>query len=380
MAVQFIESHWLGHMKEATRATRNQVRLMSPFVQRQAMRDVLGSSKAKIRLITRYNVADFRSKVSDIGVLDDLMALGADIRGVSGLHAKVYIFDSDQAIVTSANLTGRALRTNREFGVLGTEDFVDPVSAYFEQLWHDGEPLTKRLLSRMHADLDKASKASTEPEDDLPDYGASPSLDGIETSTQGFVKFFGSGNNRANRSMPIAEEIRRSGCHWACTYPRNKRPRRVETGAVIYFGRLVHTDNDILIYGRGVGHKYVIGRDDASRTEIKLRPWKQKWPHYVRVNDPVFVSGTLEQGVSLNDLMDELGADCFASTQRNHMAGDGNTDPRRAYRQQAAVELTVQGQAVLRARLNAALARYGKITSADLSHLDWPTQTLGRAL
>jgi hypothetical protein len=39
---------------------------------------------------------------------------------------------------------------------------------------------------------------------------------------QSFVKFFGRGSNRASRSMRILEEVRRSGPHWAGTYPEGR--------------------------------------------------------------------------------------------------------------------------------------------------------------
>jgi hypothetical protein len=41
---------------------------------------------------------------------------------------------------------------------------------------------------------------------------------------QSFVKFFG--EDRAGRSLAIVDEVRSSGCHWACTYPKRKRSRR----------------------------------------------------------------------------------------------------------------------------------------------------------
>ena len=42
-------------------------------------------------------------------------------RGIRNLHAKLYLFGSSRAIVTSANLTVSGLRQNSEFGVI-TDD------------------------------------------------------------------------------------------------------------------------------------------------------------------------------------------------------------------------------------------------------------------
>jgi len=52
--------------------------------------------------------------------------------------------------------------------------------------------------------------------------------------------------------------------------------------------------------------------------------------------------------------------------------GQGNTDPRRAYRQQAAVELTSQGADWLTTQLETAFARHGRIAPTQLAGLDWP--------
>ena len=80
--------------------------------------------------------------------------------------------------------------------------------------------------------------------------------------------------------------------------------------------------------------------DDATAEDIAARPFKQKWPRYVRVHHAEFIAGKLSNGVSLRQLMTELKSDSFVSTQLNARRGDGNTDPRKAYSQQPAVELT----------------------------------------
>jgi hypothetical protein len=125
--------------------------------------------------------------------------------------------------------------------------------------------------------------------------------------------------------------------------------------------------------------RYVPGRDDATPADIAVRSWKQTWPRYVRVHHAEFVSGSMRNGVSLRELMDALKAQAFAATQRNAARGTGNTDPRKAYRQQAAVKLTSGGARWLRDRLERAFTRHGKVTPAQLGALDWPSvSTVGR--
>src|SRR5207248_501713 len=100
--------------------------------------------------------------------------------------------------------------------------------------------------------------------------------------------------------------------------------------------------------------------------------WKRKWSRYVRVHHAEFVNGSMRNGVSLNELMNTLKERAFAATQRNASAGTGNTDPRKAYRQQAAVKLTPSGARWVDHRLEAAFRLHGKLTPALLGLLDWP--------
>jgi len=211
------------------------------------------------------------------------------------------------------------------------------------------------------------------------DLGFTPHISTSETDTssltRGFVKFFGEGSNRSERNISVIKEVQRSGSHWACSYPKGKRPRSVQDGDVIFIARLVQDPQDILIYGRAIGLAHLVGRDDATTADIALRQWKKKWPHYIRVREPEFVDGALANGVSLNDMMEKLGWAAFASTTRNHERGKGNTNPRKAFMRQAAVQLSSAGTAWLNDRLDKSLARYGRLSQADLAKLDWPEGT-----
>ncbi len=201
------------------------------------------------------------------------------------------------------------------------------------------------------------------------EFGSSP---WAQEASQGFVKFFGESRNRAPSTLSVLEEVKRSGSHWACTYPRGKRPRKVSDGAVMFMGRMTKDPNDIVIYGRAIGMRHKPDSDDASLSDLALRPWKSAWPHYIRVHHAEFVAGTLANGFSLRMLMDEFGANSFASTQRNALKGSGNVEPRHAYNQQPAVELTLEAMAWLNKKLDSIFLEHGKLSPANLGLLDWP--------
>ena len=139
----------------------------------------------------------------------------------------------------------------------------------------------------------------------------------------------------------------------------------------MYIARLVKK-GDIRIFGRGIGMKYVSGRDDATPEDIERRSWKATWPCYIRVHNTEYVAGTMENGVSLNELKETLGSESFVRTQLNAQKGSGNTNPNYAYVQEPHVELSVEGFAWLDERLEGAFRRYGKLPQAELAKLDWP--------
>jgi hypothetical protein len=186
---------------------------------------------------------------------------------------------------------------------------------------------------------------------------------------QWFVKFFGSSGTRASRRLIVLDEVKRSGNHFACTYPRGKRPTGVRDGAIMFMGRLVDDPNDIIIYGRAIGSKHDHLRDDASEAELALRPWKSRWPHYIRVHDAKFVDGILSDGVSLNEPMATLDWKAFASTSRNHAKNAGNLDPRKSLRQQPAVELSADGAKWVERRLAEAFEKHGVVPASSLENV-----------
>jgi len=135
----------------------------------------------------------------------------------------------------------------------------------------------------------------------------------------------------------------------------------------MFMGHLVRGPNDIVVYGRAIARAYEEGRDDADAEDIAQRPWLTRWPHFIRVHNVEFVDGTLADGVSLAELMDELGPYAFASTAENADRGEGNIDPRMSIRQAAAVKLTEAGTSWLDEELELAFARQGTLSGGGLA-------------
>ncbi|MDF3154061.1 phospholipase D family protein [Mesorhizobium sp. XAP10] len=386
MTTKLVDSGWPLEIAEALRADSSELMIISPFIKRGALQRLLSSGPKAVRVITRFNLSDFAESVSDISALRRLLGARAKVRGVKNLHAKMYLFGSSRAIVTSANLTEAALTRNHEFGMVSQDAaLISACRRYFDDLWdRGGLELAIQQLDEWDQILTRYRVNGGRPiqRANLGDYGVDAGVVASPPSivparfadaTQGFVKFLGEGKYRAPLSFPIIEEIDRAGCHWSVGYPKDKRPKGVNDDALIFFGRLTNEPNDIRIFGRAIGMRHVPNRDDATIEEIAHREWRAKWPHYIRVHDAEFVSGTMDNGVSLNALMEALGAGSFEPTRRNAEEGQGkNVDPRKAYRQQPAVELSTEGMSWLGERLQGAFDRHGKISQDEIDKIGWP--------
>ena len=385
MTMQLVDGGWDKEFTKALQADSSELRIVCPFIRVSALQRLLRHDPGRVQVITRFNLADFADGVSEVVVLRKLLERGARVRGVRNLHAKLYIFGKSLAIITSCNLSEAALGRNHELGMV-VDDWaaIEKCLIYFDKMWHSAG---KDLLLEQVAAWDKTVTdhwlrgRRPHETDHLRDFGVEAGIEdalltkapiAVADASQAFVKLLGTGDNRVPLSVSTIEEIKGGGCHWAVCYPDKKRPRRVKDGAVIFMGRFTSDPNDIRVIGRAIGMAYAPGRDDATPADMKLRDWKERWSKYIRVHNAEFVNGTIANGVSLNELMDTLEVNSFASTQRNDARGKGNTDPRRAYLRQPHVELSAEGLSWLGDRLEAAFRACGKVPRGSLGELDWP--------
>jgi HKD family nuclease len=96
------------------------VRIASAYVTDSAL--LSGIKNRRVQLLTSLSLMDIVSGASSLESLALLISRGVQCRCVSGgprLHAEVYIFGAESAVVTSANLTRNALDSNIEVGIRG---------------------------------------------------------------------------------------------------------------------------------------------------------------------------------------------------------------------------------------------------------------------
>jgi hypothetical protein len=131
------------------------LRIASPYVtDSQLLSDI---KDREVRLLTHTSRMDFVVGASSLESLTALIKAGVQCRYTSKrprLHAKVYLFDNQSAVITSANLTRRALDENLEVGVHLSGPSVTQLAEWFDTLWEKADKLDLEILARWSRDTE----------------------------------------------------------------------------------------------------------------------------------------------------------------------------------------------------------------------------------
>ena len=193
MKIEIITNPATDIFLDLVRRSQEQL-LASPFIKANVAKMVVDNkpADANISLLTNYKLTNFYRNSSDLTALKSFIKNHIEVRNFPVLHAKTYIFDSQRAIITSANLTLGGLQNNYECGVL-IDDFnvVGKLKSDFLTIFKDEKKVsvvTEEIISITEGILDKVPKekkikfeksekelfpeAVYQPEDDLYDAGA----------------------------------------------------------------------------------------------------------------------------------------------------------------------------------------------------------------
>ena len=369
---RLVSEGWDKEVINARQANPDGLRVVCPFIKEAALSRILDVGAGQVEVVTRFDLNCYYEGVSDLDALGVLLAADAKVRGIKGLHSKLYLFGATSAIATSANVTDAGMLRNHEFGFVSDDrDVVVACQTYFDQLWRRaGENLTARQLEewrQLVAAARRKGGGGARPR--LPDHGARggngplavPASREVTYANQAFLKFLGTSDQRSPRDLGIADMVAESGCALACTYPTNQRPRQIEDGDVLYMARIAAAPEDFLIFGYATGWRHRDEEDVATADEITVRPWKARYKNYIRVHDAHFVDAQLGVGVSMAEMLRALGSDAWRSTQDNVRHGHGNIDPFASYLRKPGMQLTDISRRWIHARLERLLQVHGEV-------------------
>lgn len=367
--MKLIKNNWLKVFLQSLNGTEH-LRIISPFINQIVVNHLIANWKGKtIQVITRFNLNDFQSGASSLEALKTLVNIGAEIKGIKDLHSKLYIFDTKQAIITSANFTGGGFFRNFEFGILTDElNKVEETTKYFEKLWNfDNKVLDIKMIDSWKKTI-KDNKIVKPINIELADLGTSI-FRKIVGYNKYFVKFYGTNNERAELTETVESQVVGSHCHFALTFgDPDRRPRRYNDGDIVFIGRMIH-GHDYAVFGKAIAIKHNDIRDIASKEDIKRIAWKEDYPIYIRVHSAEFLNTTLENCPRLKNLMNELEYESFKKTNAHFENRGEIKNPRLSLVRKGDIELSEYGAFWLSEKFEEAKNKFGLISQSFIDSL-----------
>lgn len=152
--VELIRSPWWNCFDEMVGATTGELLVCSPFVGAEPCGTIRRrlASNARLTLVTnlcRENLVSGSTDALAIASLCESRS-ASEVLFLPGLHAKVYVSDDREAVVTSANLTSGGLRRNIEYGIRVRDSAsVSQVRTDMQEFGRLGTRMTTAELRRL---------------------------------------------------------------------------------------------------------------------------------------------------------------------------------------------------------------------------------------
>jgi len=143
------------------RPTTKEIFIASAFLRIDAVAEILSRlvdgrvEPGRLRVLTRALPMDIATGASDLESLHVLSTsqhslLKIELRRDPRLHAKAYLIDDRDGIITSANLTPSGLQTNIELGIrLCSTALISLITAYLDPIWEAAEVVNDEILANL---------------------------------------------------------------------------------------------------------------------------------------------------------------------------------------------------------------------------------------
>lgn len=398
-------------------ATEN-IKIISPFLSKK-MAELLCKAALKgveCSFITRFYLQDFIDGSNTLEGLQNMLDAGVKLYALIGLHTKLYLFDSKDAIVGSANFTEGGFVRNIELSVhLEDEPAIDTLQEYFDEIVskvgkaNDGI-ITQNMLDDYKerckksngnraqlaggtkvtavirgAALDRISRnlkensnavydeieANTKERLSDPVYSA---LGGkMEAASHKvlkniILKFSGSAKGRANGNEPmnIRPFIDDGKTIFITNFSEAKKnsAKTVEEGDETFFCVHSYDKNGKscpLIVGKGFLRKYNNNNDVRNKGWVKEDGSLAEYPIYCVISEAKIINAPINCGIPLRELTNTLGYKTYVHTIKKP---DEYPIDRvaKAHSQQAMLALTADAKEYLDKRLEDLGKQYGWTT------------------
>ena len=162
--VEPIRSPWREQLIEALLQVQHDLLIVGPYIKDDViamLKDTLAERQTPqplaVQVITRVLPDDFLSGASDIAALQHLLAwstelagINVEMRAINNVHAKVWVFDANLAIVGSGNATFSGLENNLEYGLAVTEpQLVERILSDWQEWWKQASQVNTIELKQL---------------------------------------------------------------------------------------------------------------------------------------------------------------------------------------------------------------------------------------
>ncbi len=386
MSIELLNQNHRDAIIDAFEKTEHRIRIISPFIQESMTRYLVDSMSKGInaQLITRFYREDFIKSVSSLTALKGLLKAGIDIYALKDLHAKLYLFDDNIAIIGSANFTGGGFGNNIELSLYIEDeyDLIAQLSDYFDNMLLTiqdlgdfkiiGDKIEDEILIvqkaikgrnqfsqpnpvRFGAEINTKQIPEVLPADEVESILGLPN-EGVSA----ILKFEGAAHRRVDpNSIYEPNHYDRKGIYFTAS---SKSPRSLNEDTTVFLS-VVSWDKS------GAGTPIIVGRaktkgyDPLNVTDnylIKEHPWAIDYKYYVELYDIEIVDTKIINCISLNDIIAEVGYRLYPNTENNTATPISSLRTR--HHQKAYIAITPYAANRINTMLDILFNQYGKLS------------------
>lgn len=350
MSIQLVTTDHEDRLQEILEGTESNLHIISPFIGLEISKRLAAileiNPAIACEIVTRFSREDFVNGASNLYALKALKEAGVIIYALQGLHTKLYLIDNAAGMLGSANFTSGGFKLNHELSIFVRDEteIIDDMHTYYNdilaKIQEKGDfKVTDELIqseiemvTRLRKDRkDKSTKYRNEHQfgavlnkGDESVTGGNP--DTIQTIlaagikdriTEGiWLKFEGDAENREGPEDRY--EIARSAKlpTGFTSFPAGNKPSGMKPGDYMYLA-IIGTD------GRGNSTPVIMGRartkgfskENMADEEMKKEfDWMWEYPAFVELYDSEFLDTPQKNGISLLDVLAEVGTGTYPST------------------------------------------------------------------
>lgn len=370
MSIELLTDNHQTKVIAAFEHSKKSICIISPFLTTDTAKvfsNIVKSKGISATMITRFDHSAFikganGKSANSIKGLRIMKDANIDLFAVLDLHTKLYLIDDKIGIVGSANFTQSGLNKNVELSLYieNEPELLNALKEYFDDIRAACEKqekeITKELLDKEEQKIKDENKKSKmagpceivnppkpfgakiewKEERDFVQDLINPKITWDSTV---WIKFEASSSTR-----PAGEKFFKDihGPDTKTFFSPSRKPKRIHEGDLVYIA--VHSygmdgNPAPMIVARAKAHKF----QDSNRLDNK-----EQWPFYLELYDMEILPGALQDGLSLYDLVGELGKDTYMHTKSR----EEGSNVLYSHRQQACLGLAERAQEYLQQYFN----------------------------